>query len=80
MPVTDDPQPNYRLPESNILFDSRNDIGDWLSVDFDDSDWLLPLKRELHPLPHGTGWSKGRSRFGKTMGLVIMMMQTLTFL
>lgn len=23
------PKPNYRLPESNILFDARKDIGDW---------------------------------------------------
>jgi alpha-L-rhamnosidase len=50
MPVTDDPQPNYRLPESNILFDSRNDIGDWLSADFDDSDWLTPVGKGVPPV------------------------------
>ncbi len=32
-------QPNYRLPESNIYYDAREEIGDWLSADFDDSAW-----------------------------------------
>lgn len=32
-------QPNFRLPESNICYDARKEIGDWLSPDFDDSDW-----------------------------------------
>lgn len=32
-------QPNYRLPESNICYDARREIGDWLSPDFDDSAW-----------------------------------------
>ena len=32
-------QPNYRLPESNICYDARKEIGDWLSPDFDDSAW-----------------------------------------
>ena len=32
-------KPNYRLPESNIYYDARKEIGDWLSADFDDSSW-----------------------------------------
>lgn len=36
---TDEPHPNYRLPESNILFDAREDIPCWQNPDFDDSDW-----------------------------------------
>ena len=32
-------QPNYRLPESNIYYDARKDIGDWTSPGFDDSAW-----------------------------------------
>ncbi|MDR1270211.1 MAG: hypothetical protein LBK82_11870 [Planctomycetaceae bacterium] len=37
---TKDPQPNYRLPESNIRFDARKDFSNnWTSADFDDSGW-----------------------------------------
>ncbi len=32
-------QPNYRLPESNIYYDARKEIGDWTSPGFDDSTW-----------------------------------------
>ncbi len=32
-------QPNYRLPESNIYYDARQELGDWLSPGFDDSVW-----------------------------------------
>jgi hypothetical protein len=37
---TKDPQPNYRLPESNIRFDARNDFrSDWTTTDFSDENW-----------------------------------------
>ena len=36
---TAEPQPNFRLPESNILFDARKDLLGWQLPDFDDSDW-----------------------------------------
>ncbi len=36
---TDEPRPNYRLAESNPRFDSRQDIPDWTTTDFDDTDW-----------------------------------------
>ena len=34
-----EPNPNYRLPESNINYDAEKEIGDWLSCDFDDTAW-----------------------------------------
>ncbi|MEL6557475.1 MAG: alpha-L-rhamnosidase C-terminal domain-containing protein [Bacteroidota bacterium] len=33
------PHPNWRLPESNIVFDSRKDLPKWFTKDFDDSSW-----------------------------------------
>ena len=36
---TGDKQPNYRLPEFNILYDARLDPGDWTAAGFDDSRW-----------------------------------------
>ncbi len=32
-------QPNYRLPESNIYYDSREEIADWKKPGYDFSDW-----------------------------------------
>ncbi len=32
-------QPNYRLPEYNVYYDARLEIGDWTDPDFDDSSW-----------------------------------------
>ncbi|MCX8496760.1 MAG: hypothetical protein ORN51_11310 [Akkermansiaceae bacterium] len=37
---TGKPYPNFRLPEPNIQFDARKDIGSWMSADFDDRAWL----------------------------------------
>ena len=31
--------PNYRIPEYSIYFDAREDMGDWLNIDFDVSSW-----------------------------------------
>ena len=37
---TADPQPNYRLAESNIRFNAQNDFaGNWMKADFDDAVW-----------------------------------------
>ncbi|GHT25507.1 hypothetical protein FACS18942_00580 [Planctomycetales bacterium] len=37
---TKDPQPNYRLSESNIRFDARKDFPqEWFAAGFDDSQW-----------------------------------------
>ncbi len=32
-------QPNYRLPESNVYYDSRDEITDWNKPGYDFSDW-----------------------------------------
>ena len=32
-------QPNYRLPEFNIYYDARREIGNWLSPGYDDGAW-----------------------------------------
>ncbi len=36
---TNDPNPNYRLAESNIGYDARNDPTGWANVEFDTSTW-----------------------------------------
>lgn len=36
---TDKPHPNYRLPESNVRFDARLDIGAWMAIEYDDTAW-----------------------------------------
>ncbi len=36
---TEPPHPNYRLPEGNIQFDARQDLGNWQGADYDDSAW-----------------------------------------
>jgi hypothetical protein len=47
---TGEPHPNYRLPESNILFDARKDISDWQKQDFDDKDWLATEEYGCPPI------------------------------
>ncbi len=32
-------QPNYRLPESNVYYDAREEIADWNKIGFDFSSW-----------------------------------------
>ncbi|MBC8127513.1 MAG: glycoside hydrolase [Gloeobacteraceae cyanobacterium ES-bin-144] len=46
---TGEPDPNYRLPESNIRFDANKDIPGWEAAGFDDSAW--PLAREYGKAP-----------------------------
>ena len=33
------PRANFRLPESNVRYDARKDIGNWTDTDYDDSSW-----------------------------------------
>ncbi len=33
------PKPNFRLSESSIRYDARNDLGQWYIPEFDDSSW-----------------------------------------
>jgi len=37
--TTGPPHPNYRMPDDNIHFDARKDIGNWTYPGFDDSTW-----------------------------------------
>lgn len=47
---TGDPQPNYRLSESNVRFDARYDFpGDFKHFDFEDTNW--PNANELGKVP-----------------------------
>ena len=46
---TEPPHPNFRLPESNVHFDARRDIGDWMMPDFDDSGWPAADERGRPP-------------------------------
>ncbi len=39
IPESENPQPNWRLPESNIVFNAIKDIPNWIRSDFDDSKW-----------------------------------------
>ena len=36
---TGEPHPNYRMPDENVHFDARLDIGDWTAPGFDDASW-----------------------------------------
>tara|TARA_R110002051_G_scaffold63132_5_gene114962 strand:- start:83119 stop:85398 length:2280 start_codon:yes stop_codon:yes gene_type:complete len=36
---SEDPQPNWRLPESNIVFDSNKELENWTSRSYDDTVW-----------------------------------------
>ncbi|MEO7717489.1 MAG: alpha-L-rhamnosidase C-terminal domain-containing protein [Capsulimonas sp.] len=41
---TGDPHPNARMPDDNIHFDARQDIGDWTAANFNDSTWPAPAE------------------------------------
>lgn len=45
LPESADPQPNWRLPESNIVFDAQLDLPGWTRHDFEDGEW--PQARSL---------------------------------
>lgn len=46
---TPPPHPNYRLPESNIHFDARKDIGEWQSKEYDDTEWASAVECGFYP-------------------------------
>jgi alpha-L-rhamnosidase len=53
------PQPNYRLSESNIHFDARLDIKNWFSMKYDDSKWENALELGQAPCqPWGNLWAR----------------------
>ena len=52
---TGEPHPNFRLPESNIRFDARNDILGWQNPEFDDAAWASAA---LHGVPPCAPWNQ----------------------
>jgi hypothetical protein len=40
---TGEPHPNYRMPDDNVHFDARLDLGAWTAPEFDDSTWKPAL-------------------------------------
>ncbi len=55
-PTTGSEEPNYRLPESNVRFDARNDVlGNWQAADYDDSMWDPAVEKGFPP---STPWGK----------------------
>jgi hypothetical protein len=52
--------PNYRLPESNVEYDARKDIGDWTAPTFDDTSWASATAKGVPPAaPWGRLWPRG---------------------
>lgn len=43
-------QPNYRLPEHNVIFDARNTIAGWMRTDYDDSFWMHAVEKGIPPI------------------------------
>jgi hypothetical protein len=41
--VTGEPHPNYRMPDANIHFDARLDLGAWTMPEFNDTSWAVPV-------------------------------------
>ena len=52
---TDEPYPNYRLPESNILYDARNEVGEWHTAGYDDTEWYHAVEKGVPPV---APWNK----------------------
>lgn len=66
---TEGPHPNFRLAESNILFDARKDIGKWYQGGFDDSRWSAAA---AFGKPPAAPWNRLEKRpipFWKNAGL-----------
>ena len=52
---TGEPHPNYRMPDENVHFDARLDIGAWTVPDFDDATWK-PC--EMYGSPPTAPWNQ----------------------
>ena len=52
---TGEPHPNYRMPDENVHFDARLDIGAWTVPDFDDATWN-PC--EIYGAPPTAPWNQ----------------------
>ncbi len=50
---------SFRLPEQNVGFDARKELGDWIATAFDDGDWDSPVDKGLAPSePWGQLWPR----------------------
>ncbi|MDX2191425.1 MAG: glycoside hydrolase [Bacteroidota bacterium] len=47
--TTSDPNPNYRLAESNVAYDATKDPGNWYEENFNDENWAFARKVGLPP-------------------------------
>ena len=52
---TGEPHPNYRMPDENVHFDARLDLGDWIAPGFDDSSWQTA---ETYGAPPVAPWNR----------------------
>ena len=52
---TGEPHPNYRMPDENVHFDARLDIGEWTAPGFDDASWKSP---ETFGTPPAAPWNQ----------------------
>ena len=56
----DYPKPNYRLPESNVTYDARDDIlSGWTEIGYDDSAWGRAVAKGVPPVaPWNNLWKR----------------------
>ncbi len=66
---TGKPAPNYRLPESNILFDANKDIPGWETAGFDNSSWPMAVTLGKAPCAPWNQLVKRPVPFWKDYGL-----------
>jgi alpha-L-rhamnosidase len=66
---TGEPHPNYRLPESNIRFDARQDIGPWMAPEYDDAAWIAATVLGRPPVAPWGGLVKRPIPQWKDLGL-----------
>jgi len=61
------PAPGYLRHQTRVslqlgfqeIYDARQEDGDWLAADYDDSKWLMPLGRRLGAMPWRLGAARG---------------------
>jgi alpha-L-rhamnosidase len=52
--------PNFRLPEFNVEYDARNDVGEWTATTFSDTSWKDAAPKGVPPTdPWGKLWPRG---------------------
>ncbi|MEM8866598.1 MAG: alpha-L-rhamnosidase C-terminal domain-containing protein, partial [Planctomycetota bacterium] len=53
--TTGEPNPNWRLPESNVAFDAQKDLPGWTTSDYDDDAWPQAIE---YGTPPAKPWGK----------------------